>query len=235
MNIGICPIYNEYKVHGSYLNVIISNNESKKNRFSYNIHNEIGYSYDRSKNNRFCSYYKFLSDFTYKYPLFSNDKLVSRFNIGFIKFIVDQGSNKTSNHRIYENAYFNIEGFNSLRGYYYGSLGPGRYNKINNPKKGEILLLLNVEYRHLIRKFLEMAFFIDTGNIWNQTTKYKEAHFSINKLFKEIAVSIGTGIRYIFNQNIILRFDIGYPIYDVRDKDVFKKHLCWYFDIGYPF
>ena len=235
INIGLYPIYKEYKIYGSYLSMAFNMNKLKKNIFTYDIHNEIGYSYDKNKDYRFCYYYKFLSDFTYKYLLFSRDKVVSRLKIGFIKIFVDKSLNKTSNHKIYDNAYFNIGGFNSLRGYYYGSLGPGKYNEKNNVKKGEILLLLNLEYRHLIKKFLEMAFFIDTGNIWNQTTKYKEAHFNINNLLKEIAVAIGTGIRYIFNQNIILRFDIGYPIYDVRDENVFKKQLCWYFDIGYPF
>ena len=163
-------------------------------------------------------------------------------------------------------------GPNSMRGWQIRKLGigsnvffdtlglangtPGVYND----KYADIRLELNMEYRfNLFRIFgfwLRGAVFNDIGNIWyrkNQSASAPDAVFDVSKLYKDLAISPGFGVRVDFTY-FILRFDLGYPFKDPRygpDKDpktgfYSPRQDGWFVDnhwnkptlqfaIGYPF
>ncbi len=163
-------------------------------------------------------------------------------------------------------------GPNSMRGWQIRKLGigsniffdtlglskgtPGAFND----KYADIRLEANMEYRfNLFRIFgfwLRGALFTDIGNIWfrqNQVNNAPDAVFSFNKLYKDIAIASGFGVRMDFTY-FILRFDLGYPLKDPRygpDKDPITGFYStqkngWFvkdhwndptlqFAIGYPF
>ena len=131
-------------------------------------------------------------------------------------------------------------GPNSMRGWQIRKLGigsniffdtlglskgtPGSFND----KYADIQLETNMEYRfNLFRIFgfwLRGALFTDMGNIWyrsNLSGTAPDAVFAFNKLYKDLAIASGFGVRMDFTY-FILRFDLGYPLKDPRfgpDKD----------------
>jgi len=101
-------------------------------------------------------------------------------------------------------------------GYYKGS--PGAFND----KYADIQMEANIEYRfNLFRLFgfwMRGALFTDVGNIWgrkNLINTQPDAVLMLDKLYKDIAVASGFGVRMDFSY-FILRFDLGYPIKDPR-------------------
>ena len=137
-----------------------------------------------------------------------------------------------------------------MRGWSVRTLGPGRYKGINQTidfmnQCGDIRLDLNAEYRSKLIWKLEMAAFIDAGNIW--TIKNYESQpggqFKINSFYKEIALAYGLGIRFDFNY-FLLRFDLGMKAFDpgmpdskqwVLIKPRFSRDATFHFAVGYPF
>lgn len=84
---------------------------------------------------------------------------------------------------------------------------------------GDVQLETNVEYRYPILHFssvdIKGAIFTDIGNIWNLRTNPNnpEAIFNFNKLGKDIAIGIGTGVRLDFNF-FLIRVDLGIKLKD---------------------
>jgi outer membrane protein assembly factor BamA len=146
-------------------------------------------------------------------------------------------------------------------GIFFDTLGfskgtPGAFND----KYADMQLETNAEYRfNLFRLFgfwLRGALFTDMGNIWyrkNLTNTQPDAVFKFDKLYKDLAIASGFGVRVDFTY-FILRFDLGYPIKDPRygpDKDPITGFYSpqkngWFIDnhwnkptlqfaIGYPF
>ncbi|MBD8349085.1 BamA/TamA family outer membrane protein [Dysgonomonas sp. HGC4] len=150
----------------------------------------------------------------------------------------------------FETRYF-AGGANSVRGWATRDLGPGSYvadsSGVNDfvNQVGDIKLDMNIEYRSKVSEYIELAGFIDAGNIWTMKN-YKESQpngqFRFNKFYKEIALSYGAGVRFDLGF-LLLRFDYGIRAYDpgraVNDRWViFKPALnrtAWHFAIGYPF
>lgn len=141
-------------------------------------------------------------------------------------------------------------GANGVRGWSVRSLGPGTYRAVPGKttfyeQSGDIRLDLNLEYRsHLFWK-LELASYIDAGNIW--TIRPYEGQeggfFKVKEFYKEIALSYGLGIRLDFDF-FLLRLDTGMKAYDPSrsgsDKWVirrpnFRDKFAWHFAVGYPF
>lgn len=141
-------------------------------------------------------------------------------------------------------------GANSVRGWSVRTLGPGRYHSYNRQldyfnQCGDIRFDASIEYRTRLFWKLELATFLDAGNVW--TIRDYEAQpgglFEINDFYKEIAWSYGLGIRFDFNY-FILRLDLGVKAYDPSKLDtnpwVIKypaKHgnQTLHFAVGYPF
>ena len=150
----------------------------------------------------------------------------------------------------YEKRYY-AGGANSVRGWSVRELGPGGYHtadgKVNFVNQtGNLQLLLSAEYRTKLFWKFNGAAFIDAGNIWN-TRRYADipdSQFKFNKVWKQIAVAYGIGLRFNMDY-FILRFDAGmkainpavpsgkehYPI--VHPK--FSRDFALHFAVGLPF
>ncbi len=140
-------------------------------------------------------------------------------------------------------------GANSVRGWSVRSLGPGSYNGKNSVTDfiyqcGDIRLDLSLEYRAKLFWKLEMAAFIDAGNIW--TIKDYETQpggaFRFNSFYKQIALAWGLGLRLNFDY-VIVRCDLGMKVYNpAKDalhwaitKPDLRRDLALHLTIGYPF
>lgn len=111
-------------------------------------------------------------------------------------------------------------GANGNRGWRARTLGPGSLpyddeSKIGVDQVADIKIQLSTEYRFHIIKSMEGAIFADVGNIWlkDEDPTRPNAHFDINRFYKELAVSLGPGVRFNFGF-LLVRFDWGFKIYD---------------------
>ena len=120
-------------------------------------------------------------------------------------------------------------GPNSLRGWPIRGIGPGSkslpaYNDSASfsDRTGDIRLEANIEYRHDLWQIipnsltLKWAMFADIGNIWNYKNTipgggYDSTQFHFKNLYKQLGVSLGTGLRLDFNY-VLMRFDLGFRV-----------------------
>jgi len=141
-------------------------------------------------------------------------------------------------------------GANSVRGWSVRTLGPGSYDSGSSRidfmnQSGDIKLDLGAEYRSsLVWKF-ESALFADVGNIWTlrQYDNQPGGQFKIDSFYKQLAASVGTGLRLDLNY-FLVRFDLGMKVYDptLSGGERWRiKHIdnlndfAFHFAIGYPF
>lgn len=120
-------------------------------------------------------------------------------------------------------------GPNSMRGWQIRKLGVGSdiyFDTLQNgsfsDKYADIQLEVNLEYRfNLFRMFgfwMRGAVFTDIGNIWywnDVNGTMPNASFELYRLYRDLAVSSGAGVRMDFTY-FILRFDWGFPLKDPR-------------------
>ena len=141
-------------------------------------------------------------------------------------------------------------GANSVRGWSVRTLGPGRYYSANPymdffNQCGDIRFDASIEYRTRLFWKLELAAFLDGGNVWTIRNYENQPGglFSIESFYKEIALSWGLGMRFDFNY-FILRLDMGVkahnPAYVDDDPWVItqplkKENYQFHFAVGYPF
>lgn len=84
---------------------------------------------------------------------------------------------------------------------------------------GDMQLETNVEFRYPITTIgalkLNGALFTDIGNIWNirKTDANPKAAFSISRLAEDIAIGVGTGLRFDFDY-FLIRVDMGLKLRD---------------------
>jgi len=141
-------------------------------------------------------------------------------------------------------------GANSVRGWSVRTLGPGSYfnpsSRINfMNQSGDMKLDLNVEYRGNLFWVVEGALFADAGNIWtlNYYSGQPGGQFKLNSFYKQMAMSIGAGIRFAFDY-FLIRVDAGMKVYDpasnltdhwrIRNIDNWDD-FALHFAVGYPF
>lgn len=166
----------------------------------------------------------------------------------------------------YLKQYF-VGGAYSIRGWRPRVLGPGSYydssaqNSSNNlfiDQSGDIKLEFNAEYRFaMIRLFsgamsLNGAIFTDIGNIWltNKQERMPGANFAFGRLYQDLAMSTGAGLRVDFDGFLVVRFDWAFPMkkpyvlenggwvvkeMDLGDPDWRRQNLNFNLAIGYPF
>lgn len=140
-------------------------------------------------------------------------------------------------------------GANSVRGWSARSLGPGSYNAgttIDYMKQsGDIKLDLNLEYRTKLVWLLELAAFIDAGNIWTLKDEGQVGgQFKFDKFYEQIALGYGIGIRLNFDY-FVIRLDWGLKAFDPSRGDGERwrfvpgwnilKDTALHFAVGYPF
>lgn len=144
-------------------------------------------------------------------------------------------------------------GANSVRGWQARTLGPGSFRGKDGQiaydlQVGDIKLDMNLEYRFKVIKFLELAAFLDAGNIWTikEYDDQQDGAFYWNQFYKQIAWSYGVGIRLDLSI-FIFRVDFGVKLHDpsrIAEGTQWRtasNGLCWkddmtfHFAIGYPF
>lgn len=147
---------------------------------------------------------------------------------------------------------FYVGGANSIRGFNVRSVGPGSYVPSTDDalnfldRAGDLRLEANIELRYNVIGDLELATFIDAGNIW--LTRPEEhrpnGHLTKEYFLKDVALGTGLGLRYNLMNYLVFRFDVGLALHHpTRAKEkyfnTFGKDkgtpLAFHFAIGYPF
>ena len=144
----------------------------------------------------------------------------------------------------FEKSYYG-GGANGIRAWEARSLGPGSLsdslieNSIN--QIGDLKIEANLEYRFDITKVFEGAIFADAGNIWilNIDEQRPDAEFKFNKLWNDLAIGVGVGLRLDFSF-FLIRFDLAAKLKNPAKADPTKLDLNWRqptlnLGIGYPF
>lgn len=166
----------------------------------------------------------------------------------------------------YIKQYF-VGGAYSIRGWRPRVLGPGSYydpysrdgsSNLFVDQSGDIKLELNAEYRFdIVQLFANAvnvngAIFSDAGNIWlaKKDLKMPNAEFNVNRLYQDIAISSGAGLRIVFGGFIVLRLDYAFPIkkpyepfnygwvldkIDFTNPDWRRENLNFNLAVGFPF
>ena len=122
---------------------------------------------------------------------------------------------------------FYVGGANSIRAFTIRGLGPGRFKPDRNntysfiDQNGDWKIEGNIEYRGRLVGDLDIAVFIDAGNVW--LLRYDRTRpggtFQWKHILNDIAFGTGLGFRYDMDM-LVFRFDIGYALhfpYDTRD------------------
>ncbi len=197
----------------------------------------------------FSQYAKMEHDFRFYHKFSDKSSIATRF-IGGIAYPYGN-----SEFVPYSKQFF-VGGSNSIRAFRARTLGPGSYDpRYQNAnfffdQSGDIKLELNAEFRQKLFSFLNLALFVDAGNIWlmNEDETRPGAKFS-KDFINEIAVGAGLGLRLDFSI-LILRLDLATPLripyYEKNDRWTFDKidfgDKAWRKDnlilniaIGYPF
>lgn len=121
---------------------------------------------------------------------------------------------------------FSAGGPNSMRAWGLRQLGLGSSLAsdtipVNNfrDRFGDLQLEANLEYRFTLANLsgfkIGSALFADIGNIWNikKNASNPNSEFSLNRLAKDIAIGVGTGLRFDFNY-FLIRVDFAYKLKD---------------------
>lgn len=140
-------------------------------------------------------------------------------------------------------------GANGVRGWDVRTLGPGNFPGTNSVSDfinqcGDIRLILSAEMRTKLFWVVELAAFIDAGNIWTIRNYPNQPGglFKFNEFYKQLAASYGLGIRLDFSY-FLLRFDMGMKAHNPALGEVawplihprWHRDSSFHFSIGYPF
>ena len=190
----------------------------------------------------FAQYAKVDFDFSYTHLVDKKNSLVYHIGLGVgVPYL-------NSTILPFEKRYYG-GGANSVRGWSARSLGPGSYNagtKVDYMKQsGDIKLDLNIEYRTKLVWLLELAAFIDAGNIWTLKDEGQVGgQFKFDQFYKQIALSYGIGLRLNFDY-FVIRLDWGIKAFDPSRGDGERwrfvpgwnilKDTALHFAVGYPF
>ncbi len=132
-------------------------------------------------------------------------------------------------------------------------------NSTYRDRFGDMQLEFNFEYRFPIVNFgsfkISSAAFADIGNIWNvkKNNDDPESRFAIKNLARDLAIGVGTGLRFDFSY-FLIRFDLAYRVKDpareynngwmsfrnfvwseTRSSGLKVNNLALQFGIGLPF
>lgn len=135
----------------------------------------------------------------------------------------------------------------SMRAWSLRKLGPGSTvrsfdKKIAPDRFGDMRLELNFEWRIYLTQLLgsypmETALFTDAGNVWfiRKNNDFPNGNFQLNRLGKDVAVGVGTGLRIDFGF-LLARFDFAWkakdPSPDAADPGAQNK---WFYHTNLGF
>lgn len=205
----------------------------------------------------FSQYAKIENDVRFYHKFTEKTSFASRFIAGVA---VPYGN---SEHIPFSRQFF-VGGSNSIRAFRARTLGPGSFDPRTQEQNGgfafdqagDVKLELNAEYRANLYKFLNVAAFVDAGNIWlindeideNGINTRRGGKFS-KEFLSEIAVGAGVGLRLDFSI-LVLRLDLAMPLrvpyYEKGERWAFDRinfgdsswrrdNLILNIAIGYPF
>ena len=205
----------------------------------------------------FSQYAKIENDVRFYHKFTEKTSFASRFIAGVA---VPYGN---SEHIPFSRQFF-VGGSNSIRAFRARTLGPGSFDPRTQQQNGgfafdqagDVKLELNAEYRANLYKFLNVAAFVDAGNIWlindeidkNGINTRPGGKFS-KEFLSEIAVGAGVGLRLDFSI-LVLRLDLAMPLrvpyYEKSERWAFDRinfgdsswrrdNLILNIAIGYPF
>ena len=152
---------------------------------------------------------------------------------------------------------FYVGGASSVRAFGVREIGPGNFVPENNRQfaylmqNGDVKFVANLEYRTRLFGNLHGAAFLDAGNVWNLDDDLEnleglgsgdKKRFRLNRMFSQLAVGTGIGIRYDM-EFLILRLDWGIALHVPYETgksgfyniDSFRRYQTLHFAIGYPF
>ncbi len=195
----------------------------------------------------FAQFVKASTEFHYTYMIDHKRSLATRLSLGAIY------SYGNMNVAPYSEQFY-VGGANSIRAYTVRSIGPGSFH---NEKEtaysfmdhvGEAKLEANIEYRTKFVGDLELATFLDAGNIWLLRQDKQRKGGSLSEItsakdfLNQIAVGTGVGLRYDLSY-LVLRFDVGIGLhlpYQTSRRawyniPKFCDALGLHLSIGYPF
>ena len=92
-------------------------------------------------------------------------------------------------------------------------------NSTYRDRFGDVQLEGNIEYRFTLLSLgsfkVGSAFFADIGNIWNikRNDQDPDSKFSFSNLARDLAIGVGTGLRFDFSY-FLIRFDFAYRVKD---------------------
>ena len=200
-------------------------------------------------NTQFAQFAKADVSVTYNQMLHPKHRLVFHADLGVA---IPYGNSQTIP---FEKRYF-AGGANSVRGWSARTLGPGGYRGNGklidfNNQSGDIRMNLNIEYRAKVWSIIELAAFVDAGNIWTIYDYEAQPYgmFRWNEFYKQIALAYGVGLRLDFSF-FIFRIDFGVKLYDpsrlygalagsqwrtVANGLNWAEDMTFHFAIGYPF
>ena len=104
-------------------------------------------------------------------------------------------------------------------------LGPGSVINDVPERYGDVQIEANAEYRFPIAVIsgvkVNGALFTDIGNVWflKKEAGLAEQVFNFNRLGKDIAVGVGTGVRIDFSF-LVVRLDYSYKAKDPSPKPI---------------
>ena len=170
--------------------------------------------------NPYAQFLKVSTELRYNHYIDRNQSIAMRVGGGII---YSYGNSKVAPY----NERFFVGGANSIRAFTIRSLGPGRFrpNRDNAysyiDQNGDLKLEANIEYRGRLVGDLDIAVFLDAGNVWliREDKTRPGGMFQLKHLLNDIALGTGIGFRYDMDM-LIFRFDIGYALhypYDTRN------------------
>lgn len=213
-------------------------------------------------NNNLYRYLKLEAEYrsTYKY---SNSEIAWRLMGGW-------GNNYSNNEKLSGQLpffkQFTAGGPYSMRAWGLRQLGLGSStfydtsaSRQNFDRFGDLQLEANFEYRFTLLQFgsykIGSALFTDIGNIWNTRDLGNDirAGFKLDRLYKDLAIGVGTGLRMDFDY-FIIRIDYALKMKDptrqnnngwmnvsdmkwseIKTNGLKVNNYAWQFGIGLPF
>ncbi len=196
--------------------------EKKPNVFAFNVEIPFiaGIIPSKFLDTQLYKFIKVNTEFTQAFK-FSKSSLVLRLfgGIGY-EFNSTVNENKRNSLPFFKQ-YF-AGGPNSMRAWRLRRLGPG--SSVKNfdqfpDRFGDVQLEFNAEYRFKIAEIagnkIESALFTDIGNVWflKKAAGSPEEVFNFGRLGKDIAIGLGTGLRFDFDF-FIIRVDYAFKVKD---------------------
>lgn len=188
-------------------------------------------------NNPFSQYLRIDIDMR-RYLMFSKDNML------IMRGFFGMGYSYNNSDELPIQKQFFSGGVNSIRAWEAFGLGPGSITRtsLNNYSTGDIKLEFNTEYRFPLFNNIKSALFIDGGNIWSVKNDPREGSiFKINDFMSELAIGIGSGLRYDFDF-FVIRLDIAVPLRNPSlptnqrwIKNPLNQKFRYNLAIGYPF